>query len=122
MDDVLSHGRDREPGRRTGRLAVVVVLAVLAVVIAWHLPRGRAVPPRPASAAVTVGPVQLAGLGSGAAGLLDGGGRDHRAGHAAGRQLRGAGHCRALLAGSPASGHGRCRGRPARGIPGSARG
>jgi len=80
MDDVLSHGRDREPGRRTGRLAVVVVLAVLAVVIAWHLPRGRAVPPRPASAAVTVGPVQLAGLGSGAAGLLDGGGRDHRAG------------------------------------------
>lgn len=82
MDDVLSHGRDREPSRRGGRLAVVVVLAVLAVVIAWHLPRGRAVPPHRGAAAVTAGPVQLAGLGSGAAGLLDGARLDHRAGHA----------------------------------------
>jgi hypothetical protein len=88
MDDVLSHGRDREPSRRAGRLAVVVVLAVLAVVIAWHLPRGRPAPPhRAAAAAVAAGPVQLAGLGSGAAGLLDGARREHRAGHArAGRR------------------------------------
>jgi hypothetical protein len=89
MDDVLSHGRDREPSRRAGRLAVVVVLAVLAVVIAWHLPRGRPAPPHraAAAAAVAAGPVQLAGLGSGAAGLLDGARREHRAGHArAGRR------------------------------------
>jgi len=88
MDDVLSHGGDREPSRRPGRLAAVVVLAVLAAVIAWHLPRGRAAPPHRAAAAaasvavgpvaVAAGPVQLAGLGSGAAGLLNGARRDHR--------------------------------------------
>jgi len=70
MDDVLSQGGDREPSRWPRRLAVIAVLVVLAVVIAGHLPRGRAVPAhRPAAAAT--GPVQLAGLGSGAAGLLD---------------------------------------------------
>ena len=39
------------------------------------------------TSAAAAGPVQLAGLGSGAAGLLDGARREHRAGHArAGRR------------------------------------
>jgi hypothetical protein len=78
MDDVLSQGGDRAPSRRRGRLAAITVLLVLAVVIAGHLPRGQAVPAH-CHAAVTAGPVQLAGLGSGAAGLLDKAGRDHQA-------------------------------------------
>jgi len=70
MEDVLSRGGDREPSRWPRRLAVIAVVVVLTVVIAGHLPRGRAVQAhRPA--VVATGPVQLAGLGSGAAGLLD---------------------------------------------------
>jgi hypothetical protein len=68
MDDVLSQGGDREPSRWPRRLAAIAASVVLAVVIVGHLTRGRAHRPAAAPAA---GPVQLAGPGSGAAGLLD---------------------------------------------------
>ncbi len=71
MDDVLSQGGDREPSRWPRRLAAIAVSVVLAVVIVGHLPRGRAAPPHRPAIVPTAGPVQLAGLGSGAAGLLD---------------------------------------------------
>jgi hypothetical protein len=70
MNDVLSQGGDRELSPWPRRLAVIAVLAVLAVVVGRHLPRGQAAPAHRAMA-VAAGPVQLAGLGSGAAGLLD---------------------------------------------------
>jgi hypothetical protein len=71
MDDILSQGGDREPGRWPRRLVAIAVLVVLAVVVVRHLPPDRdALPPRPAMA-VTADPIQLAGLGAGAAGLLD---------------------------------------------------
>lgn len=103
MDDVLSRGGDREPGRWPGRLAVIAVLVVLAVVIVRHPPAGRAAPAHRPAAVVAVGPVQLAGLGSAAAGLLDQakgitgpalpGGRQHPAsGHRRAARLVLAGH------------------------------
>jgi hypothetical protein len=73
-DDILTRGADREPGRWPGRLAAIAVLVVLAVVIAAHIPHGRTAQGPPPSVAVTAGPVQLAGLGSSAAALLDRGG------------------------------------------------
>jgi hypothetical protein len=85
MDDVLSQGGDRERSQWPRRLAAIAVLVVLVAVLAWHLPRGRAAPAHSSPAAITAGPVQLAGLGSGAAGLLNGTGLDHRAGLAMGR-------------------------------------
>jgi hypothetical protein len=49
----------------------MAVLVALAVVIVGHLPRGRAAQERRPAAVVAAGPVQLAGLGSSAAGQLD---------------------------------------------------
>jgi hypothetical protein len=73
-DDILTRGGDREPGRWPGRLAAMAVLVVLAVVIVAHIPHGGTAQGPAPSAAVTAGPVQLAGLGSSAAALLDRGG------------------------------------------------
>jgi hypothetical protein len=70
MADVLSQGTGRGPGQWPRRLAAIAVLVVLAVAIAWRLPRGpQTQAHRPAT--VTAAPVQLAGLGSGAARLLN---------------------------------------------------
>lgn len=71
MDDIISQGGGREPSRWSRRLAAIAVLVVLAVVIVRLLPRESAAPPRHRALAVSAGPVQLAGLGSGAAVLLD---------------------------------------------------
>jgi len=71
MDDLPSQGGDREPSRWPPRLLVIAILILLAIVVIRHLPETRAAPPHRPAAAVSAGPVQLAGLGSGAAGLLD---------------------------------------------------
>ena len=73
MDDLLILGPDREPSPWRRRLAAVAILIVLAVVIITHLPHGREASPRPPAVSVSIsaGPVQLAGLGSGAASLLN---------------------------------------------------
>jgi hypothetical protein len=73
MDDLLILGSDRKPSPWPRRLAVVAVLVAVAAVVITHLPGKREAPSRhPAvSVSVSAGPVQLAGLGSGAAGLLD---------------------------------------------------
>jgi len=75
VDDLLILGPDREPSPWRRRLAAVAILIVLAVVIITHLPHGREASPRPPAVSVSVsisaGPVQLAGLGSGAASLLN---------------------------------------------------
>jgi hypothetical protein len=71
MHDLLILGRDREPSPWPRRLAAVAVLIVLAVVVITHLPAKRETQPRHPAATASAGPVQLAGLGSGAAGLLD---------------------------------------------------
>jgi len=75
MDDLLILGSDRERSPWPRRLAVVAVLIAVAVVVITHLPGNGEAPSRhpaaPVSASVSAGPVQLAGLGPGAAGLLD---------------------------------------------------
>jgi hypothetical protein len=71
MHDLLILGKDREPSPWPRRLAVVAVLIVLAVVVITHLPDKRETPSPHQAATASAGPVQLAGLGSGAAGLLD---------------------------------------------------
>jgi hypothetical protein len=71
MDDLLSQGKDREPSPWPPRLLVLAILILLAVAIVRHLPTGRVAVPDRQAAALSAGPVQLAGLGSGAAGLLD---------------------------------------------------
>jgi hypothetical protein len=87
MDDVLSQDRGGGPGRRARILAAVVVLIVLAVVNAGRFTDARDTDARDTNArdtvvhhqvVITTGPVQLAGLGSGAARLLDRAGRHHR--------------------------------------------
>ena len=70
MDDLLVLGSDREPSPWRRRLTVVAVLIVLAVVVVTHLPHKRETSRHPAATA-SAGPVQLAGLGSGAAGPLN---------------------------------------------------
>jgi hypothetical protein len=73
VDDLLILGRDRKPSPRPWRLAVIAVLVMLALVVIRHLPDKRNTAshgPAPA-VSVSAGPVQLAGLGSGAAGLLN---------------------------------------------------
>jgi hypothetical protein len=71
VDDLLILGSDREPRPWLRRLTVVAVVIVLAVVVIMHLPHKRETPPHHRAAAASAGPVQLAGLGSGAAGLLN---------------------------------------------------
>ncbi len=51
MPDILGQGGDREPRRWPRRVAVIAVLLLVAVLIAVHLPRGRAAPARPGPAA-----------------------------------------------------------------------
>lgn len=76
MADVLSQGTGRGPSRWPRHLAAIAVLVVLAVAIAWRLPRGpQTLAHRPA--VVTAAPVQLAGLGSSAAHLLNHSQRTH---------------------------------------------
>src|ERR1700752_5549093 len=72
MDDLLILGPDRDPSPWPRRLAVVAVLIAVAVVVITHLPDKREAPSHRLAVKVSVsaGPVQLAGLGSGAAGLL----------------------------------------------------
>ena len=73
MDDLFIVGRDRDPGPWPRRLALVAVLIVLAVVVITHLPDKRVAPSRHlvVRVSVSVGPIQLAGLGSGAAVVLN---------------------------------------------------
>jgi len=71
MDDLLILGSDREPSPWPRRLTVVAVLIAVAAVVITHLPGKREAPSRHPAVSVSAGPVQLAGLGSGAAGLLD---------------------------------------------------
>jgi hypothetical protein len=82
MDDLFILGSDREPRRWRRRLALVAVLIVLAVVVITHLPDKREAPSRHlvveapsrhlvVRVFVSAGPVQLAGLGSGAAVVLN---------------------------------------------------
>ncbi|HUC27777.1 MAG TPA: hypothetical protein VMA73_34195 [Streptosporangiaceae bacterium] len=75
MDDLMILGSDREPSPWRRRLGVVAVLIMAAVVAITHLPGKRDTPPRHPAVSISVsmsaGPVQLAGLGSGAADLLD---------------------------------------------------
>jgi hypothetical protein len=71
MDDVLSQGGDRGPSRWPRRLAAMAVLAMLAAALVWHLQRGRDAPAHHLAVTVAADPDQLAGLGAGAAGLLD---------------------------------------------------
>jgi hypothetical protein len=71
VPDILSQGGQREHGPWPRRVAVAVVLVVVAVVIVQHLPRSRHGTARPAQAAVTATPVPLAvsGAVSGASGV-----------------------------------------------------
>jgi hypothetical protein len=71
MDDLLSQGKDREPSPWPPRLLMLAILILLAVAIVRHIPSARVAAPDRPVAAKSAGPVQLAGLGSGAAGLLD---------------------------------------------------
>ncbi|HUB37573.1 MAG TPA: hypothetical protein VMA72_01850 [Streptosporangiaceae bacterium] len=73
MDDLFILGRERNPGPWPRRLALLAVLIVLAVVVITHLPGKRVAPARHLEVRVYVsaGPVQLAGLGSGAAVVLN---------------------------------------------------
>ena len=70
MADILSQGTERPPSWRLVSVTVVTVAAMLAILVARHLPHDVIPAHRPAPA-VASGPVQLAGLGSGAAALLN---------------------------------------------------
>jgi hypothetical protein len=71
VPDILSQGGQREHGPWPRRVAVAVVLVVVAVVIVQHLPRSRHGTARPAQAAVSATPVPVAvsGAVSGASGV-----------------------------------------------------
>ena len=71
MDDIISQRGDRAPSRQPRRPAVIVLLVVLAIVAVRHLPRDGAIPVHHPATVVRTGPVQLAGLGSSVAGLLN---------------------------------------------------
>jgi hypothetical protein len=71
MDDVIRLGTGRGPGRRISRLIATAAIAVLAAAMVLHLPDDRHSPSHRATIKVSGGPVQLAGLGSGAARLLN---------------------------------------------------
>jgi hypothetical protein len=86
MDDIVSLGQGRGTRRWPRRLVVIAVAAVIVATVVQHLPRSPApVHRRPDVLAVgqpymrAVGPVQLAGLGFGAAQLLYDAAQDHRA-------------------------------------------
>jgi hypothetical protein len=73
MDDLFIVGSDRERSPWPRRLALVAALIALAVVVITHLPDKRDTPSRHLVVRVSLsaGPVQLAGLGSGAAVVLN---------------------------------------------------
>jgi hypothetical protein len=71
MGDVQFQGEDREPSPWPPRLLVIAILVLLAFAVVRHLPTQRAAHPHSPAATVSAGPVQLAGLGSRAAGLLN---------------------------------------------------
>jgi len=71
MNDVIRLGTGRGPGRRIPRLIAAAVIVVLAAGIVLHLQDDRHSPRHRATTRVSGGPVQLAGLGSGAARLLN---------------------------------------------------
>jgi hypothetical protein len=72
MDDVLGWGADRLPRRRLlGVAAIVFLVLVAAVAVALHIPQHRHAAPHRGATAAAPGPVQLAGLGSAAARLLN---------------------------------------------------
>ncbi len=78
MDDIISHGPEREPSRLARHAAAVLaMLIVVAVVAVGHLARHRAAGPRHPAPVVASGPVQLAGLGPRAARMLNGDRPDH---------------------------------------------
>ncbi len=80
MDDIIRHGPEREPGRLARLAAAALIFAMLIVVAAvaiGHLPRHSAAGPRHPAPVVASGPVQLAGLGPGAARMLNGDRPDH---------------------------------------------
>lgn len=74
-DDVIGFGNDREPrswSTRTKALLTAIGAAVLLVVsLVSHLPGGAKPVAHPAIHVAKAGPVQLAGLGSRAARLLN---------------------------------------------------
>jgi len=75
MDDILSQGPEREPGRLARHATAALVLAVLIVlafVAVRYLPHHRAASSHHSASVVRAGPVQLAGLGPGAARMLNG--------------------------------------------------
>lgn len=78
MADILSHGTDRRRGWRPVAVTVATTAAALAILVARHLPHDGMPAHRHAPAAAP-GPVQLAGLGSGAAALLNQGSRTRHA-------------------------------------------
>lgn len=71
MDDVIKLGAGLDPGRRIRRLIAAAVIVVLAAGIVLHLPGDKDSPRRRATTQLSGGPVQLAGLGSSAALLLN---------------------------------------------------
>jgi hypothetical protein len=75
VDDIISHGPERETGRLARYAPAALMLAMLIAVTAiaiGHLPQHRAAGPRHPSPAAASGQVQLAGLGPGAARMLNG--------------------------------------------------
>ena len=75
MDDVLRLGGERESGKWPRRLAATVVVAVLAAGVVRDLRQDSAAAAHHPATTFTAGPVQLAGLGSSAARLLNETGR-----------------------------------------------
>ncbi len=71
MDDLLNQGDDRQPSPWPPRLLVIAIVVLGLVAIVRHLPPRQVAQPRRPAATASAGPVQLAGLGSRAAGLLD---------------------------------------------------
>jgi hypothetical protein len=69
--DNLRVSEDRGPSPWPPRLLVIAILVLAGVAIVRHLPPAPVAPPHRPAAAESTGPVQLAGLGSGAAHLLD---------------------------------------------------
>jgi hypothetical protein len=96
MDDIISQRADRAPRRWPRRPAVIALLVVLAIVAVRQLPRDGAIPAHHPATVVRAGPVQLAGLGSSVAGLLNQAGGKHLAGGLRARRAQ-SGRSRSLL-------------------------